>query len=186
MKAPARVVAAVVASAAALPLCANSAFGWPMHSDPPILVPWSRVGDISLGEPYIRVAAEYGRPGHGFQVWSRSGGTLQGVYTLHGSPVQVTFQSGRVSVIDFSTPYYRTASGFGIGSLIPPGKSWHGFLFHKTFPGDPTRACNCWFKIGNGPESLPLNGTTATSQPAYFLLMKRGRVTEIDLQAAYA
>jgi hypothetical protein len=30
--------------------------------DPPILVPWNRIGDIELGEPKARLEQEYGAP----------------------------------------------------------------------------------------------------------------------------
>jgi hypothetical protein len=186
VKAPVCVVTAALASTAALGFCANSVFGLPTHSDPPVLVPWSRVGDISLGEPFARVAAEYGGAGHGFQVVSRNGDTVQGSYTLHHGRVILSLIAGRVFIIDFATPYYRTASGFGIGSQIPLNqREWHGFLFHKTFPGDPSRTCGCWMKVGNGATSLPATGANVSTQPVYTILTTGGRVTEIMLQAAY-
>src|SRR3954451_16088803 len=40
-------------------------------SDPPLLVPWRRVGEIWLGEPQARVEREYGSPGHGYHVQTR-------------------------------------------------------------------------------------------------------------------
>src|SRR5437763_3227620 len=77
-------------------------------SDPPVSVRWSRIGDISLGSYKVEVEAVYGsEPLYG--------------YRLHGGTVDVTFDRGRVSAIRFSTPYYRTKSGFGVGSRIPLG-----------------------------------------------------------------
>src|SRR5438034_9313016 len=77
-------------------------------SDPPIFVPWSRIGDISLDGFKEEVEAEYGpEPTYG--------------YRLHGSRVFVGYDRGRLSEIRFSTPYYRTKSDFGVGSRIPLG-----------------------------------------------------------------
>jgi hypothetical protein len=76
--------------------------------DPPLLVPWHKIGDIGLGEPKARVVREYGRQ-------------LELGYRLHGGRVQVGFDGGQVTSIWFSTRYYRTKSGFGVGSRIPLG-----------------------------------------------------------------
>ena len=60
-------------------------------TDPALLVPWTRIGDIALGKSKARVQREYGSPGHGFHVIQRYGNALQGFYRLHGSKVVVTF-----------------------------------------------------------------------------------------------
>jgi hypothetical protein len=133
------------------------------HTDPPLLVPWSRIGDITLGEPKKRVEAEYGSEGHGYHVLVANQGIVQGYYRLHGSPVFVTFQDGRVNAIEFSTRYYRTKSGFGVGSRIPFGRCyrtatnrcehrWHGFVWDAWVREKP---CECWVKVGRGAKSLP-------------------------------
>src|SRR3954466_670629 len=58
-------------------------------TDPPVLVPWHKIGDIGLGVPKERVLREYGKePELGYQ--------------LHGGKVQVAFDRGRVTSIWFS------------------------------------------------------------------------------------
>jgi hypothetical protein len=132
-------------------------------SDPPLLVPWRRVGDIWLGEPQARVEREYGSPGHGYHVQTRITNGLQGYYVLHGSDVAVKFRGGRVERLDFGVRYYRTKGGFGVGSRIPfgpcirtftrrCGHRWHGFVWNE-FKHD--RPCGCWMKVGRGKRSLP-------------------------------
>jgi hypothetical protein len=151
--------------------------------DPPRLVPWSKVGDISLGEPRARVEQEYGSVGHGYHVLFGSRGHVQGYYLLHGTKVHVTFDGGRVAEIGFSTPYYRTTSGFGVGSTIPLGpchrtakyrceRRWHGFVWNEW---SREKLCGCWTKAGLGRQSLPL--TTANFlKPWFFINMRHGRV----------
>ena len=132
-------------------------------ADPPLLIPWSRVGDIALEEPKARVEREYGSPGHGYHVQARISNGIQGYYGFHGRVVAVKFRGGRVERIDFSTRYYRTKSGFGVGSRIPLGPCvrtfthrcghrWHGFVWNE-FNHD--RPCGCWMKVGRGKRSLP-------------------------------
>jgi hypothetical protein len=130
--------------------------------DPPLLVPWSRVGDIRLGEPRARFDREYRR----FRVGDH--------YRLHGSRVDVTFYGGRVGAIGFETPYYRTKSGFGVGSRIPIGNGhWHGFVWNKWVREKP---CNCWTKVGLGKRSLPVTGANF-EKPWFFINMRHGRVS---------
>jgi len=143
-------------------------------SDPPIFVPWSRIGNISLGDYHsakVEVEAEYGpEPRYG--------------YRLHGSRVDVTFDRGRVSAIRFSTPYYRTKSGFGVGSRIPLGPChrtstnrcehrWHGFVWNAWVREKP---CSCWVKVGRGPRSLPATVHNFL-KPWFFIEVHRGRVS---------
>jgi hypothetical protein len=115
--------------------------------DPPVLVPWKKIGDIGLGISKGRVQYQYGTMGHGFhykQSWKGNsycaGWCLQGYYVLHGGRVYITFYGGRVGEISFSTPYYRTASDLGVGSTIPLGPChrtashvcehrWNGFVY---------------------------------------------------------
>jgi hypothetical protein len=129
-------------------------------SDPPILVPWSGVGDIALGGYKVEVVADYGpEPSAG--------------YRLHGGRVNVTFDRGRVDSIRFSTPYYRTKTGFGVGSRIPPARRWHGFLWNAWVREKP---CSCWVKVGLGKRSLAV--TTANFlRPWFFINVRHGRVS---------
>jgi hypothetical protein len=151
--------------------------------DPPLLVPWSRVGDIALGEPRARVEREYGSAGHGYHVLVGNRDHVQGYYLLHGTKVGVTFDGGRVEEISLSTPYYRTKNGFGVGSTIPLGPChrtarcrcehrWHGFVWNKWNRDKP---CGCWTKAGLGEPSLPLT-TTNFLKPWFFINMRHGRV----------
>jgi hypothetical protein len=129
-------------------------------SDPPLLAAWSRIGDIALGTYKVEVEAEYGpEPKDG--------------YRLHGSRVVVGFDRERVSDIRFSTPYYRTKSGFGVGSRNPPGHRWHGFLWNAWVREKP---CSCWVKVGRGPRSLPAT-TDNFLKPWFFINVRHGRVT---------
>ena len=141
-------------------------------SDPPLLVPWRRVGDISLGEPKKWVLRAYGaEPELG--------------YRLHGGKVQVAFDGGgRVASIWFSTRYYRTKSGFGVGSRIPLGPChrtpssrcehrWHGFVWNEWVREKP---CGCWTKVGRGAQSLPVTVKNFL-KPWFFIDVRDGRVS---------
>jgi hypothetical protein len=133
--------------------------------DPPLLVPWRRIGDISLGEPKARVLREYGA--------ESKLGKSELDYRLPGGRVQIGFDGGRVSTIWFSTPYYRTNGGFGVGSWIPPGRRWQGFLWNAWVREKP---CSCWVKVGRGKRSLP--ATVANFlKPWVSIDIRHGRVT---------
>jgi hypothetical protein len=140
------------------------------RSDPPLLVPWHKIGDIGLGDPKERVLREYGpEPELG--------------YRLHGGMVQIGFDRGRVTSIWFSTPYYRTKTGFGVGSQIPAGpchrtetsvceRRWHGFVWNEWVREKP---CNCWTKVGLGAQSLPVTFKNFL-KPWSFIDVRQGRV----------
>jgi hypothetical protein len=142
------------------------------RTDPPVLVPWHTVGDIALGEPKERVVREYGRqPDLG--------------YRLHGGTVQVGFDRGLVTSIWFSTRYYRTKSGFGVGSRIPLGpchrtktnpceRRWRGFVWNEWAREKP---CSCWTKVGRGARSLPVT-TKNFLKPWFFIDVRHGRVRD--------
>jgi hypothetical protein len=163
-----------------------------VRSDPPLLVPWSRIGDIALGESRARVEREYGSVAHGYHVIQRYADTVQGYYLLHGSRVIVTFYGRRVGELDFETPYYRTKNGFGVGSTIPLGPChrtptnpcehrWHGFIYNVRLRESP---CNCWVKVGLGARSLPVTGTNL-SKPWFFIYLRRGRVARFHFALKY-
>ena len=147
--------------------------------DTPVLVPWHRVGDISLGEPRSLVEADYGK----LNVTQRYGDHVQGYYLLHRTRVLVTFYGRRVGELGFSTPYYRTERGFGVGSRIPLGRChktatarcehrWHGFVWNAWRRELP---CNCWVKVGRGSRSLPATGKNFL-KPWFFINIRHGRV----------
>jgi hypothetical protein len=155
--------------------------GTPRASDPPVLVPWTRVADIRLGESAKRVESEYGKEGS------------RGFYRLHGSRIYVDFENGRVKAVDFSTPYYRTRSGFGVGSRIPYGPCvktpepvganpcghrWHGFLRNEF---SKEKVCGCWVKVGFGKRSLrPSPAKYYGVKPWFFIYIRRGRVASFS------
>ena len=151
----------------------------PRHADPPVLVPWHRIGDIGLGDPKERVVHEYGRePALG--------------YRLHGGTVQVGFDSGRVTSIWFSTRYYRTKSGFGVGSTVPLGPChrtpayrcehrWHGFVWNEWVREKP---CGCWTKVGHGPQSLPVTAKNFL-KPWFFIDIRHGRVSSFYFASSF-
>jgi hypothetical protein len=149
------------------------------RADPPVLVPWHKIGDIGLGQAKERVVREYGKePGLGYQ--------------LHGGKVQVAFDSGRVTGIWFSTGYYRTKTGFGVGSRIPLGpchqtktnrceRRWHGFVWNEWAREKP---CNCWTKVGLRTESLPVN-TKNFLKPWFFIDVRHGRVNSFYFDSRF-
>jgi hypothetical protein len=146
-------------------------------ADPPVLVPWNRVGGISLGESSTAVYRSYGKANfHRLQRW--------GYLHLHASRVLVTFYGGRVGEIGFTSAYYRTSGGFGVGSVIPLGPCyrtatrncehrWHGFLYNEWNKGTP---CNCWVKVGTHPTSLAVS-VSNFEKPWFFIYTKHGRAT---------
>ena len=95
-----------------------------------------------------------------------------GGYIEHGGRVQVGFDHGRVTSLRFSTPYYRTKSGFGVGSKSPPGHRWHGFVWNAWRREKP---CSCWVKVGLGRRSLPAT-TENFLKPWFFIDVRHGRV----------
>jgi hypothetical protein len=163
-----------------------------LAGDPPLLVPWTRIGDIALGESKTRVERKYGSVGHGFHVLQHSGDTLQGYYGLHGSHVIVTFYGRRVGELEFATRYYRTKSGFGVGSTIPLGRCyrtatnscehrWQGFVYNVRLRENP---CNCWVKVGFGEQSLPVTGTNF-GKPWFLIYLRRGHVARFHFALKY-
>jgi hypothetical protein len=151
--------------------------------DPPLLVPWTRIGDIALGERQTRVQREYGSRANEFHLVDRYSGAIYGYYRLHGSKVFLTFDRGRIADIAFTTPYYRTRSGFGVGSRIPLGAChriatspcehrWRGFLYNPRLRENP---CRCWVKVGSGRRSLAPTSDNFL-KPWFFIYLKHGRV----------
>jgi hypothetical protein len=153
-------------------------------SDPPLLVPWSKIGHISLGERRERVEREYGSKGRGYHVLVTGQALSQGYYRLHGDRVYVEFEDGRVNEISFSTRYYRTKHGFGVGSKIPFGPChrtatkrcehrWHGFVWNAWVKEEP---CQCWVKVGRGRTSLAATVENFL-KPWTAIYARHGRVT---------
>ena len=165
-------------------------------ADPPVLVRWKTVGDISLGESRSRVQTEYGTDGHGFHVVARYGDastgiSIDGYYRLHGY-VAVTFNNDHVDRIAFGSPYYRTSDNFGVGSRIPLGPChktainrcehrWHGFIW-DAFNKD--QVCDCWVKVGDAANSQ-VASVHNFLKPWYYIYTKRGRVTDFVFDSKF-
>jgi hypothetical protein len=146
--------------------------------DPPVFVPWNRIGDIELGESRAQVEHDYGSAG--YHVLQRYGDNIEGYYALHGTKVVVIYYGDRVGELEFATPYYRTKDGFGVGSKIPLGPChrtvtspcehrWHGFIWNAFVRETP---CICWVKVGLGAKSLPATGENF--EKPWFLIYTRG------------
>jgi hypothetical protein len=102
-------------------------------------------------------------------------------FPMPGGRVQVGFDAGRVSTIWLSTPYYRTNGGFGVGSTIPLGHRWHGFVWNAWRREKP---CSCWVKVGRRRRSLP--ATTANFlKPWTFIDIRDGRVASFYFAARF-
>lgn len=156
--------------------------------DFPALVPWSGVGAIQVDESRAQVAHDYDAVGHRYHVQVRVNGIVQGYYVLHGSRLLVTYRDGRVNELDFTTRFYRTWDGFGVGSRIPLGPChrtatapcehrWHGFVWNAWARDKP---CSCWVKVGNGTRSLPATSANFL-KPWVLIYVSHGRVTRIYL-----
>ena len=161
-------------------------------SDPPLLVPWNKIGDIALDASKTRVESEYGTADGGYHVTQRYMGTAEGYYLLHDTRVTVTFYGGRVGELDFTTPYYRTKGGFGVGSRIPLGPChttatnacehrWHGFVYNVKLRENP---CNCWVKVGVDARSLPPTAANYL-KPWFLIYLHRGRIARFHFALKY-
>lgn len=160
---------AVCLAVGAMVVTTTSCGGTAKRSDPAVLVPWTQVGDVRLGEPFKQVQAEYGREG------SRG-------YRLHGGVLMAgSYVVGaRVTVLYLTSRYYRTKSGFGVGSTFP--RRWrHAFIYNPTLKESP---CHCWVKIGSRKRSLPLRGAKF-GIPWVIIDMSHGRVTDILMSSKY-
>lgn len=151
-------------------------------ADPPVLVPWNRVGGISLDESRTAVYRSYGAAN--FHVLQRWGNNTQGYFHLHGSRVILTFYGGRVGEIGFTSGYYRTSGGLGVGTAIPLGPCyrtatrncehrWRGFVYNEWNKGT---LCSCWVKVGTRAQSLAVSGSNF-DKPWFFIYTKHGRAT---------
>jgi hypothetical protein len=117
----------------------------------------------------------------------------KGYYRLHGSKVIVTFYGRRVGELAFSTSYYRTTGGFGVGSTIPLGPChrtaanpcehrWRGFVYNPTLREAP---CHCWVKVGLGARSLrPVNASNF-GKPWFFIYLRGRQVTSFYFALRY-
>jgi hypothetical protein len=136
------VAVGLLGTASLLTLQVGKAMPAQVVSDPPRIVPWSKVGDIGIGMLEARVTHEYG---NGYPIaaypYYKHSFHVNG-YRLHGRRVEVAYYKGRVAGISVYSPYYQTPSGFGVGSRIPLGAchrtknggckyTWNGFTYVK-------------------------------------------------------
>jgi hypothetical protein len=149
--------------------------------DFPIIVPWDGIGALRLDEPRAQVKRDYDAIGHRYHVTFRSDGVREGYYVLHKSRVFVAFQDGRVDSIDFTTPFYRRDDGFGVGSRMPMGGHWEGFIWNGWNRDKP---CSCWVKVGWEERSLPATPANF-GKPWVFIDVRHGRVTRILLTSRF-
>jgi len=174
---PLSLAAAAILAAGPIAASASRSAG-----DPPLMVPWARVGNISLGETQTAVYRAYGAKS--FHVVQRWGNNTQGYFRLHNTHVIVTFYGSRVGEIGFTTPYYRTKSSFGVGSTIPLGPChrtsktscehrWNGFVYNEWNKG---KLCQCWVKVGTQRSTLEVS-TRNFNKPWFFIYTRHGRAT---------
>lgn len=116
------VIAALLALAVAAPAAA----------DPPRIVPWHTIGNVSLGMSKTRVEYAYGR-------------ATQRVYGVEGGSMMVSYGSVGVYSISTTSARYRTPGGVGVGTRIPLGVChhvarasgceyrWRGFIYITGF-----------------------------------------------------
>jgi hypothetical protein len=153
--------------------------------DFPELLPWHGIGSISLGESRQEVRHDYDEAGHRYHA-------PDGYYLLHRSRVYVDFRNGVVDDIGFTTRYYRTFDGFGVGSRIPLGPCyrtalkacehrWHGFVWNAIVKARP---CSCWVKVGDGARSLPATGANFEKHWT-ILSVRAGRVVRVYFSRRY-
>jgi hypothetical protein len=137
----------------------------------------------SSAKQKARLEHEYGAPR----------GSPQPYYRLHGGKIWVDYDSrSRVTDFGFTTPYYRTRSGFGVGSKIPLGPChttptnacehrWHGFVYNPRLREKP---CGCWVKVGTGRTSLNPSGKNY-EKPWFFINLRQGHVSGFYFASRY-
>jgi hypothetical protein len=153
------------------------------RQDPPHLVIDKSIGAVRLNMTPIEVEERYGEPSRVdvmpeyFPVGTRYEGKklTRALYSVHAGALRVDYVANKVKVIETSSRYYRSASGIGVGALVPsdrcvrldevghigpPGckNTWRGFRFES-------ECLNAW-----------LTSTRDTAMT--MLIMHRGRRIE--------
>jgi hypothetical protein len=148
--------------------------------DPSVIIPWHKIGNVSMGMQKQAVEYRYG--------YSKPTFYDSAEYTVPGGKLIIDYGNKRVGfsnrVISLSTtsPRYKTANGIGVGSTIPlpPCKKvgnlclphWNGFtLWH-----DPTTGAAAWQRYDH------YSGKKIVVE----LIMNGGRVYSISLGACGA
>jgi hypothetical protein len=146
-----------------------------MH-DPPLIVPWHRIGDVALGMTKTRVEYLYG------QASNPGGQSCAYSYHLHGGFLTVYYNPyckksnirSTVGGVATDSPYYKTPTGLNVGDRIPLGPC------HRTRSG----ACVYrWHEFVYRPDKRIWNATvTDHGRKVYVILwMKRDLVDEISM-----
>ena len=99
----------------------------------------------------------------------------------YGHGIELYGAGRSVTDIGFSSRYYRTTAGFGVGSKIPTGGSWHGFIWNGIVKIKP---CSCWVKVGTGKRSLPATGASF-GRPWKIVYVRNGRVASFYFSSHY-
>ena len=95
--------------------------------------------------------------------------------------MEANFAPGtHVNWIYFTSRYYRTKSGFGVGSRFP--RRWRSsFIDNPTLKESP---CRCWVKVGTARRSLQPS-SAYFGKPWVIVFVSHGRVTGILLSSKY-
>lgn len=133
-------------------------------TDPPRIVPWTTIGNISVGMTRARVEYTYGR-----------GTTVAGLYEswpVPGGSLDVVYQHGYVANLSTTSARYQTRAGLHVGSRIPLGPC------HRTAGKCSYR----WqgFTLENGVFWTRRIDTVGTLTGVSLRVVK-GLVTEIDI-----
>jgi hypothetical protein len=120
----------VVVAAAVVVLCAGAGIAAAAVRDAPELVPNQGIGDARMGESQIQLALSYGSfcfhgcPG---KVTIGELGMTTIAYRVPGGILRIALRSNRIAVLETTSPRYRMAGGFGVGSKLPARTYWNGF-----------------------------------------------------------
>jgi hypothetical protein len=151
--------------------------------DPPRLVIDTSIGYVRLNMPRAEVEERYGEPSRVnvladyFPVGTRYEGKklIRALYGVRAGTLRVDYVTDKVKVIETSSRYYRSASGIGVGALVPSDRCVR--LDEVGYIGPP--GCkNTWRGFHFDGECLDawLNSTRDTAMT--ILSMHRGRRIE--------
>jgi len=116
--------------------------------DPPRIVPWSAVGDVSIGDSAERVRHLYGPAAKSEPLQLPAGTRYAGhparidSFRVPGGTISATYVDGVVRKIGTDSARYRLPSGIGVGTPVSAGTCyhvegssciyrWHGLVFDE-------------------------------------------------------
>ena len=158
-----KAVLITLAVVGAIGLATGTAGAERTFTDSPKFVVNKQIGDVRMGESEARVGYEYGAdclagcPG-------LQDGSLPGMrlikYKLHGGYIRIGYHAQHVVYLETNASYYRSDRGLGVGTLIPFGKRYGSFQWHRC-----TSSEGYWITPGSLATQLAtLNGTVASIQ----------------------